>query len=168
MEQELVEKLIRECQIEAQKAITSGNPPFGCVITDEKGNIKARAFNTQVSDSDPSAHAEINAMRQLGRQVGSRYLDGHIVFANAASCSMCMSCAVKARLAVFYFGAPPEPDTNPKLTMREVASKTSGNIQIHGPILAQECARQIAAGRTPSVSAGVLQTGEDPGDRGDD
>lgn len=139
--------LVRECMNEAQKAIDSGNPPFGCVITDKAGNIKARAHNTQQSENDPTAHAEINTMRILGKKNGSRYLDDYIMFANASSCSMCMSGAVKAHIKEFYFGALPESSMNPWITMDEVARKSKDEVGVHGPILGDECAAQIAEGR---------------------
>jgi len=147
MSPETINNLIHECMNEAQKAIESGNPPFGCVITDESGNIQARAHNTQQTDNDPTAHAEINAMRILGNEIGSRYLDGYVMFANASSCSMCMSGAIKAHIQDFYYGALPEPSMEPYLTMEEVASKSKNNIQVNGPILGDECAKQIAKGR---------------------
>lgn len=147
MSSETINNLIHECMNEAQKAIESGNPPFGCVITDESGNIQARAHNTQQTDNDPTAHAEINAMRILGNEIGSRYLNGFVMFANASSCSMCMSGAIKAHIQDFYYGALPEPSMEPYLTMEEVASKSKNNIQVNGPILGDECAKQIAKGR---------------------
>ena len=147
MTQETINDLIRKCKDEAQKAIDSGNPPFGCVITDVDGNIVAQAYNTQQSDTDPTAHAEINAMRKLGSKINSRYLDGYIMFANASSCSMCMSGAVKAHVQEFYFGAPPEQSMNPWITMKEVAEKSKNHIKVYGPILGDECAKQIAKGR---------------------
>lgn len=147
MSSETINNLIHECMNEAQKAIESGNPPFGCVITDKDGNIKAQAHNTQQSDNDPTAHAEINAMRILGNEIGSRYLNGFVVFANASSCSMCMSGAIKAHIQDFYYGALPELSMDPYLTMEEVASKSKNNIQVNGPILGDECAKQIAKGR---------------------
>lgn len=107
MTEERIEQLIRECQAEAAKSIEGGNPPFGCVITDTDGNIVVRDHNTQNADNDPTAHAEIRALRQLGANIGSRYLDGYIMFANASSCSMCMSGSIKAHIAQFYYGAPP-------------------------------------------------------------
>ena len=143
--------LIRECQAEAEKSIQEGNPPFGCVITDKTGAILTRAHNTQDTDCDPTAHAEISALRQLGKQQNSRYLDGCIVFANAESCSMCMSAALKAHITVFYFGAPSEAKMNPWLTVRDVAAKATIPVEIHSPILAEECATQIARGREVAI-----------------
>ncbi len=148
MPQEIIENLIRECMNEAQKAISGGNPPFGCIIADASGNIVCKAYNTQESENDPTAHAEINAMRKLGKEIGSRYLDGYLMVANASSCSMCMSGAVKAHINEFYFGAPPEQSMNPWITMDEVAKKSKNEVKVHGPILGEECARQIAEGRS--------------------
>ncbi|HUS26115.1 MAG TPA: nucleoside deaminase [Nevskiaceae bacterium] len=147
MTEEQIEQLIQECQVEASKSIKNGNPPFGCVITDADGNIVAQDHNTQNSDNDPTAHAEIKALRQLGKSIGSRYLDGYIMFANASSCSMCTSGSVKARITQFYYGAPPEPSMNPWLPMEEVAAKCKNPVEVHGPILGDECAAQIAQGR---------------------
>lgn len=147
MTEEQIEHLIKECQAEAAKAIESGNPPFGCVITDLSGNIVARAYNTQNSETDPTAHAEINALSQLGKKLKSRYLDDYVMFANASSCSMCMSASIKAHITRFYYGAPPEPSMDPWLPMEEITAKAKNHIELHGPILGDECAAQITHGR---------------------
>lgn len=144
MTEKRIEELIKECQVEASKAVTTGNKPFGCVITDNKGVIVSRAHNTQVSDTDPTAHAEVKAISQLARKLGSRHLNGYIMFANAASCSMCMCAAITARITTFYYGAPPEGRMDPWLTMEEIAAKSQLPIKIHGPILGDACAEQIA------------------------
>jgi len=142
-----IQELIRECQAEATKSIESGNPPFGCVITTESGEIVARDYNTQNTDNDPTAHAEIKALRQLGQILCSRYFDGYVMFANAASCSMCFSGSIKAHITRFYYGAPPEPHMDPWLSMEDIAAKSKLPLQIYGPILGAECAEQIAHGR---------------------
>ncbi len=151
MNDEQIQARIRECQAEADKSIQSGNPPFGCVITDAEGTIVARTYNTQNSDNDPTAHAEIKALRQLGQKLGSRYLDGYVMFANASSCSMCMSGSIKAHIKQYYYGAPPEGKMDPWLPMEEVAAKAQGPIELHGPILGEECAAQIAQGRSQAA-----------------
>ena len=142
------EELIRKCQQEAERSIEEGNPPFGCVITDVDGNVLMAAHNTQNTDNDPTAHAEITGLRLLGKKLGSRYLDNCVMFANAESCSMCMSASIKAHIQVFYFGAPPEGKMNPWLTVRDVVAKATPPLEIHSPILGEECAEQIARGRT--------------------
>jgi tRNA(adenine34) deaminase len=144
---EQIAALIGACQQEAEAAIRSGNPPFGCVITDDVGTIVARGHNTEFSDCDPAGHAELNALRDLARSLRSRYLDDYVVFANAASCSMCASAAIKAGITRFYYGAPHEPGMDPWLPMDEVVSRAVRPIELHGPILGDACAAQIQAGR---------------------
>lgn len=133
-------ELIRKSQKEAEKSIQEGNPPFGCVITDMSGNILMTAHNTQNTDHDPTAHAEITALRQLGQKLSSRYLDDCVLFANAESCSMCMSASIKAHIKVFYFGAPSEIKMDPWLTVHDVAAKATNSLLIRTGILAKECA----------------------------
>ena len=62
------EELIRQCQQEAEKSIEEGNPPFGCVITDQDGNVLMTAHNTQDTDCDPTAHAECAEQIARGRK----------------------------------------------------------------------------------------------------
>jgi tRNA(adenine34) deaminase len=147
---EQVRRLIRECQKEASKAIETGDPPFGCIISDGSGRIVVRAHNTQHSSTDPTAHAEINALRQLAQDLKTGDLRDHIMFTNASSCSMCMSASIKAHVTQFYFGAPPEPTMDPWLPMEEVAAKARQQVEVHGPFLGDECAAQIALGRSLS------------------
>jgi tRNA(adenine34) deaminase len=143
MDQALIEQLIKECQTEAAKAIAGGNKPFGCVITDRNGRIVAREHNTSITDTDPTAHAEVKAISTLARKLKSRHLDDYFMFANAASCSMCMCAAVTARITHYYYGAPSEGRMDPWLTMEEIAAKSQLPINIHGTILGDECAEQI-------------------------
>jgi tRNA(adenine34) deaminase len=149
MTEERILQLIRECQSEAAKSIEGGNPPFGCVITDTDGNIVARDHNTQNSDNDPTAHAEIRALSQLGKSIGSRYLDGYVMFANASSCSMCFSGSIKAHITEFYYGAPPETSMNPWLPMEDIAAMCKNPVNVRGSILGDECANQIFQGVKP-------------------
>jgi len=146
MEQETIEKLIRECMNEAQKAIDSRNTPFGCILTDSKGEILARAHNTVASDLDSSAHAEINALRQLSKKLKSFNFPEIIVFANAESCPMCMACCIRAGIKRFYFGARPGLSTNPGISAKEMALKAKQKIKISSQLLDKECAEQITAG----------------------
>jgi tRNA(adenine34) deaminase len=108
-----IHELIRECRVEAEKSINEGNPPFSCIITDTSGAIVVRDHNSQNTDSDPTAHAEIKALRQLGKRLGTRYLDDYVMFSNASSCSMCFSAGIKAHITEFYYGAPPESHMDP-------------------------------------------------------
>jgi len=154
VDEQRIADLIRVCQREAAAAIAEGNPPFGCVITDAQLRVVAHAHNTGLSDRDPTAHAEMNALRQLAKRLGTGRLEGHVSFANASSCSMCTSALIKAGITRFYYGAPPEPIMDPWLPMEEVAARSRHTIELHGPILGDECAAQIAGGRDRLRGAG--------------
>ncbi len=147
MTDERIQELIRETQQEVEKSIQDGNPPFGCVITDADGAIVVRTHNTCNTDNDVTAHAEIKALRNLGQQLGTRYCPGYILFGNAASCPMCMTAAIKAKITQFYYGAPSEAGMDPALTMEEVAATAKHPLSITGRILAEECQAQIVRGR---------------------
>jgi tRNA(Arg) A34 adenosine deaminase TadA len=140
-------ELIQLCQNEAEIAIKEGNIPIASIITDYNGNILATAHNTQNTDSDPTAHAEINALRKLGKIKRNRYLDGCVIFSNAENCSMCASACIKAHIYAFYYGAPAEPSMDPWLQIKDIAKLSRNEIYINGPIAAAECALQIARGR---------------------
>ena len=144
---ERVLEIMKLCQQEADVAMQEGNVPISSIITDKEGNILATAHNTQNADNDPTAHGEINALRLLGKQKGSRYLDGCVVFGNAEICSMCASACIKAHIYAFYFGAPAEQSMDPWLPVADIAKVSKNPLNIEGPILGEECAEQIARGR---------------------
>ena len=119
--EERVIEIIKLCQQEADIATQEGNVPISSIITDWDGNILVTAHNTQNVDHDPTAHGEINALRKLGAQIGSRYLDNCVVFGNAEICSMCASACIKAHIYAFFYGAPAEPSMDPWLPITDIA-----------------------------------------------
>lgn len=60
---------------------------------------------------------------------------------------MCFSGSIKARITKFYYGAPPEPHMDPWLPMENIVALSKLPLEVHGPILGDECAAQIAQGR---------------------
>lgn len=116
-----------------QKAATAaeeGNFPFGAVMADADGLVLAVAQNTQETDRDPTAHAEINLIRQLAKEYKEELFDRFIMVSNAESCSMCFSAAIKAGIRIFIFGAPSEPHMDPYLTVAEVARHSQRPLEI--------------------------------------
>lgn len=128
-------------------ALAAGNKPMACLITDADGKVLIKAHNTQNTDNDPTAHAEINALRMLGKELGRRYFDGFHLFSNAESCSMCSSALIKAHIYHFHYGAPAERSMDPWLPLADVAARSSQTITIEAGILADACAEQIVKGR---------------------
>lgn len=142
-----VEDIMRICIDEAELSILGGDPPFACIIVNRSGQILTRAHNTQNSDNDPTAHAEIKAIRQLARILQTTYLDNLIVFTNAESCAMCMFACIKAHVREFYFGAPSEPRVDSWISANEIAMRISPQLVIHNKVLVKECTAQVNRAR---------------------
>jgi tRNA(adenine34) deaminase len=150
---ERVLAIIKLCQEEAEVAIQEGNVPISSIITDLDGNVLVTAHNTQNVDHDPTAHGEINALRMLGKQKSTRYLDDCVVFGNAEICSMCASACIKSHIYAFYYGAPAEASMDPWLPITDIAKVTKEPLYVEGLILGDECAEQIARGRAHLAEA---------------
>jgi len=90
---------------EAEKAKSRGEVPIGAVIVAPNGEIIARAGNGCEEDHDPSAHAEILAIREAGRALGSARLIDCDLYVTLEPCTMCATAISFARIRRLYFGA---------------------------------------------------------------
>lgn len=90
---------------EARAAATRGEVPVGAVVVDSEGNIVARAGNRTRELNDPTAHAEILALRAACAAKGSQRLVGHDLYVTLEPCAMCASAIAAARIARLYYGA---------------------------------------------------------------
>lgn len=129
---------------EARRAAEEGNYPFGAVVADAQGKVIATAHNTQNSDNDPTAHAEINLIRRLAKQYALTEFSDFYLVSNAESCSMCMSAAIKAGFQHYIFGAPSEPHMEPHLTVADVLKFCRVKLDVSFGVMASECKQQIA------------------------
>ncbi len=82
--------------------------PFGAAIINEKGEILAVSSNSVLRDNDPTAHAEVNAIRAACRQIGSYDLSGCVLYTTAYPCPMCLSAIIWANIKKVYFGCRPQ------------------------------------------------------------
>ena len=139
--------LMAEAMQEAQLAADEGNFPFGAVLADAEGRVIAKAHNTQNSDNDPTAHAEINLIRQAAKQYGKDDLRQFYLVSNGESCSMCMSAAVKAGIVHYVFGARAEDFMQPHITARDIAKHCQNPLDLTFDVLAESCQDQIDAAR---------------------
>ena len=88
----------------ATNNVTSGNGgPFGAVITRE-GVVIGEGTNQVTSSGDPTAHAEILAIRAACKNIGNHILDGCIIYTSCEPCPMCLSAIYWARIKFIYFG----------------------------------------------------------------
>ena len=89
----------------AEQALDTNDVPVGAIILDESGNIVASGFNRREVDSDPTAHAEIVALREAADIAGNWRLDNHTLVVTLEPCAMCAGAIAQARIKVLVFGA---------------------------------------------------------------
>ncbi|WP_229116416.1 tRNA adenosine(34) deaminase TadA [Parenemella sanctibonifatiensis] len=90
---------------EARAAVTAGEIPVGAVVLDPAGQIVAGAGNRRERDADPTAHAEVVAMRQAAAALGEWRLTDHTLVVTLEPCTMCAGAIVQARIGRVVFGA---------------------------------------------------------------
>ena len=89
----------------ARKAAAEGEVPVGCVIADENGKVIGRGRNRREENADATAHAEIEAIREAGKALGSWRLDGCTLYVTLEPCPMCAGAIINARVPMLVFGA---------------------------------------------------------------
>jgi tRNA(adenine34) deaminase len=89
---------------EASRARDAGEVPIGAVVT-LNGSMIGRGFNQPISSGDPTAHAEIVAIRDAARHVGNYRLTGAVLCVTIEPCLMCIGASVHARIATLVYGA---------------------------------------------------------------
>jgi tRNA(adenine34) deaminase len=91
---------------QARAAMAAGEVPVGAVLVDEAGQVLAQAHNHPIGLNDPTAHAEILALRQAAMRLGNYRLPGATLFVTIEPCPMCAGALVLARVRRLVFGAP--------------------------------------------------------------
>ncbi len=91
----------------AEKSVEEGGGPFGAVIVRD-GRIVGEGNNRVTLDNDPTAHAEVRAIRDACRNLGDFSLEGCTLYVSCAPCPMCLSAAYWSRLDAIFFAAPRE------------------------------------------------------------
>ena len=94
---------MRAALAEAHAAASAGEVPVGCIIV-LGDRIVARAGNRTILDCDPTAHAEIVALRAAARELGNYRLNGAVVYVTVEPCAMCAGAMIQARIARLVYG----------------------------------------------------------------
>lgn len=126
----------------AREAEKRGEVPIGCVIVDGENKILASASNRSITDSDPTAHAEILALRTAGIRVSNYRLTGATVYTTIEPCVMCSGALVNARIARLVFGAADERFGAVRSIFRLCDNKKLNHrIEIVNGVLEETCKR---------------------------
>lgn len=122
----------------ARRAVEAGEVPIGAVIVRD-GEIVGRGWNRNISLKDPSAHAEIMAMREAGKTLGNHRLPGCSLYVTLEPCPMCAGAMIHARLARVVFGAD-DPKTGAAGGVFDLLGDPSHNhrVEVTGGCLAEE------------------------------
>ena len=137
------EEFMREALAEAEAAREDGEVPVGAVLI-LGGSVIARGRNAVIRSSDPTAHAEIAALREAARVVGNYRLTGATLYSTIEPCAMCAGALVHARVARLVFGAK-DPKAGAVETHFGVCTTDFLNhqVSVEGGILEDECRRVL-------------------------
>jgi tRNA(adenine34) deaminase len=124
----------------AQRALEGGEVPVGAVVVCA-GKIVGRGWNRNLADSDPTAHAEIIALRQAGANLGNHRLGECELFVTIEPCPMCAGALVHARLKRVVYGAD-DAKAGAVRSVMEVLNHPQLNhhVEVRGGVLAGRCA----------------------------
>jgi tRNA(adenine34) deaminase len=125
---------------QAEAAREIGEVPVGAVVVDAAGHVLGAGFNRTIVDHDPTAHAEIVALRDAARRLSNYRLPGLSLYVTLEPCVMCMGAMLHARLARVCYGAT-DPKTGACGSVLNVGAVTSLNhhTSFHGGVLAEPC-----------------------------
>lgn len=143
---------------EAKNTARQGQLAIGALVVDAEGKILSIAHTTTHSDHDPSAHAEMNAIRAACKKVGSRYLEGCWLYSTLEPCPMCCSAAIWAKLVGVVYGTTQDEASwvarNAEsgnytwrcisLSAHDVMTKGDPNIRLIPDFLKAECEESLS------------------------
>jgi tRNA(adenine34) deaminase len=127
----------------AQRALEAGEVPVGAVVVCES-RIVGRGWNRNITDFDPTAHAEIIALREAGATVGNHRLEDCDLFATIEPCAMCAGAMVHARIKRLVYGAD-DPKAGAVQSVMQVLNHPQLNhrMEVRGGVLAGRCAEVL-------------------------
>ena len=99
------EELMRQALDIARSALASNDVPIGALVLNSNGEVISTGANRREVDNDPSAHAEVVAMREAGRKLNNWRLDGCTVVVTLEPCAMCAGAISQSRVKTLIFGA---------------------------------------------------------------
>ncbi len=141
--QDADELWMQEALRAAQRALEAGEVPVGAVVVHD-GKIVGRGYNRNLSDSDPTAHAEVVALREAGTTIGNHRLGECELFATIEPCAMCAGALVHARIRRLVYGAD-DPKAGAVHSVIRVLNQPGANhrMEIRGGVLAGRCAELL-------------------------
>jgi tRNA(adenine34) deaminase len=143
MQAELDRQFMEQALEQAQLAALAGEVPVGAVLVRE-GQVISKAFNQPITHHDPSAHAEMLALRQAALAEQNYRLPGTTLYVTLEPCTMCAGAILHARVDRVVFGAP-DPKTGAAGSVADVFSSKQINHQtsVESGIMSDECGQLL-------------------------
>ena len=137
------ERLMRAALEQAREAARLGDVPIGAIVA-RKGEIIAAAHNRRIIDSDPTAHAEILAIRRAAEMLGDWRLTGCALAVTLEPCCMCAGAVVLARLDRLIYG-PADPKAGAVESLYRICTdeKLNHRVEVVSGVLADECGQLL-------------------------
>ena len=130
---------------QARMAGSCDEVPVGAVVVLD-GEIVGRGFNQPIGRHDPTAHAEVMALRDAAERVGNYRLPGGELFVTLEPCAMCCGAIMHARLARVVFGArDPKTGTAGSVIDLFAEARLNHHASVTGGVLAEECGRMLSS-----------------------
>lgn len=130
----------------AEEAAGAGEVPVGAVLLDPRGRAVAETRNRNLELADPTAHAEVLALREGGRLAGGWRLLDHTLYVSLEPCAMCAGALVLARVARLVFGAP-DPKSGMCGSLADIPRdpRLNHRLEVTGGVLAEESGELLRA-----------------------
>ena len=127
----------------ARQSGAGGEVPVGAVVVLD-GECVGRGRNRPIASVDPTAHAEVEALRMAARAVGNYRLPGSVLYVTVEPCAMCAGALVHARIAHLVYGAPEPKSGAVASTIRLLESPgVNHRVEVTAGVLADECAQLL-------------------------
>jgi len=136
---------MREAIAEANKALSADEVPIGAIVVHEPtGKIIGRGHNRRENDRDPTAHAEILALREAARALGHWRLLDCVLVVTLEPCPMCAGAAVNARIPTLIYGCS-DPKAGAVRTLYRLCEdeRLNHRVAVEEGVLAEECAELL-------------------------
>ena len=132
------EFFMRQALAEARKSLKKEEVPVGAVVV-LKDEVVSRAHNAPIARNDPTAHAEISALRKAGSKLGNYRLPACDLYVTVEPCAMCLGALVQARVRRLIFGAHDPKSGAVESMMKFPLERMNHRLEIVGGVLAKEC-----------------------------
>jgi tRNA(adenine34) deaminase len=155
------ERYMRQALVQARRAWEKGEVPVGAVLVAE-GRVLSRGRNQPIGANDPTAHAEIMAIRKAGRVKNNYRLSECDLYVTLEPCAMCLGAIVQARLRRVVYGAADPKAGAVRSVMKFPFERLNHRPEVRGGLLAEECRQMLKhffkARRSKSSRRGPART----------